>query len=525
MAKPKLRKILPVDIQKYHPKFLGSCPTDRYYVEVANELYAKLNAKAEMMPEGVNVRDMAIRLTMYFEDVISQGPTWKTFVYLNRKLYGRNLPFFPEEDAPDVTHEYYDDEVNFDDVRFIMWAIIQQMNDRDTLINPHTPGLALIALDVFDFLYDKFEIMPINPALSAMLNVIPAESYEAYLHNRSLMEWILLRNYLLTDVDVEYSLDEIKDVIKVYAMGLSKGEMLDYSTRMEAVFTLPCGPLSLYPKQWLSAMLKVASDDKALAERVLNIDFKKIDLYHIESSDKDFVNLKDCYNNLYKVATHSFADTKQIRNSEGIITSIAHFDAGWWYVNGSAILMPEAPSLREWRGMKEESKYGMKLDNDKAAPVTKEQYIKFFKGKRHSFFASQRDMLIAMTPKEQLDSDSPKYRQLLSEADAETPIFAYVCDDGQLFISEYLAEILPARDNPYRLKTDEAKKELFAAVMGYEIDAEVIQYIIDKGWAKTLAMNSVKGKQEGKRLLQENISFLNRFLHHSKYFCNHTDCL
>ena len=112
---------------------------------------------------------------------------------------------------------------------------------------------------------------------------------------------------------------------------------------------------------------------------------------------------------------------------------------------------------------------------------------------------------------------------LLREADDKTPVFAYVCDDGQLYVSEYLADIIPARDNPFRARTPEARDELFFAVMGDGIDPEVIQYIIDKGWTKTLEMNSVKGRARGKKLLQENLSFLNRFLHPSDFFARHSE--
>ena len=128
-----------------------------------------------------------------------------------------------------------------------------------------------------------------------------------------------------------------------------------------------------------------------------------------------------------------------------------------------------------------------------------------------------------MTPKAQRDSENEDYRKLLETADDKTPVFAYVCDSGQLYVSEYLADLIPSRDNPFRKNDQAAENEFFCAVMDQDVEPEVIQYIIDKGWAKKLAMNSVKGEKHGKRLLQENISFLNRFLHPSEYFANHTD--
>lgn len=71
----------------YNPKMLGLCLTDRNYSMVANDLLAILESEKEMVPPGVNIRDMAIRLALYLKDVVSDGLTWGSFTYLCRKLY------------------------------------------------------------------------------------------------------------------------------------------------------------------------------------------------------------------------------------------------------------------------------------------------------------------------------------------------------------------------------------------------------------------------------------------------------
>lgn len=140
MSKTTINKISAADIRAYHPDMIGPCPSDKDYASVANRLLGMLEAKSFMLPDSVDIRDLALRLALYLEDVISEGPTWRVFTYLCGKLYGRKLPFFPEEDAPVEFGEYYDGEVNFDDIRFLLWSAIQQSDVSDTLINPHNPG-------------------------------------------------------------------------------------------------------------------------------------------------------------------------------------------------------------------------------------------------------------------------------------------------------------------------------------------------------------------------------------------------
>lgn len=521
-AKVKTKRIVVADIQKYHPKMLLCCPTDREYTQVANDLLAMIEPMEKMLPEGVDIRDMAVRLALYLEDVISEGGTWRAFTDLCRGLYGRTLPFYPEEDAPWNGLEYCEGEVNFDDVRLLMWMIVQQTSSGDSLINPHTPGLGMIASEVFAYLYDNFEKQPINPMLNSVFHGLPSDPYKRFLHHRLLMEWIFTGNYLLTSAGAGPDLDETRELMEAYYEDMGDSRIIDYAVRMESVFTRVCGPLSLYPRQWLAAMMKTQECDAEDVAEVEAIGYKKVDLYHIEGNDKEYIYLKDCYDAPYQVAKTSFSSMKGLRDCTNLITSLARFQPSCHYVNGAVVQMEQAPSMREWREGMEKERYGAVLGNKDTQLVTKEKYIQFFGGKRHKFFASQRDLVKAMTPKAQLADPGEEYRKMLERTDGRTPVFVYVCDDGHLYVSEYLAELIPARDNPFRIKSQEAKDELFCAVMSQEVEPEVIQYIIDKGWAKTLSMNSIKGKEHGKKLLQENLPFLHRFLHPSEYFAQHT---
>ena len=70
--------------------------------------------------EKDEVKQISIRMAAYFEDVISGLNIWRSFITEHKALYGKFLPFYTPDD------HYYDDEVNYEDIRFLLWHYTQQ---------------------------------------------------------------------------------------------------------------------------------------------------------------------------------------------------------------------------------------------------------------------------------------------------------------------------------------------------------------------------------------------------------------
>lgn len=83
------------DIRKGHP-FEVSSPTDADYVRIAKAVFDMLRYVffcAERSDE--ELKRMAIKLTLYFEDMVSEIGLWHSFVQKHQQLYGKALPFYP----------------------------------------------------------------------------------------------------------------------------------------------------------------------------------------------------------------------------------------------------------------------------------------------------------------------------------------------------------------------------------------------------------------------------------------------
>ena len=125
-------KIYPKDWLQLHP-YKQSDPTDLYYTNIANRIYGMLEeTNLAYSFEKNEVKQISIRMAAYFEDVISGLNIWRSFITEHKALYGKYLPFYTPDD------HYYDDEVNYEDIRFLLWHYTQQYHGlaNSTFVGP-----------------------------------------------------------------------------------------------------------------------------------------------------------------------------------------------------------------------------------------------------------------------------------------------------------------------------------------------------------------------------------------------------
>lgn len=108
------------------------CATDTYYTRFANRLNNKLLGFVDK--NGANktfIHRLALRLTLYLEDIVADMGVWHSFSDLCMKLYGYPVPMYHSDE------EYYPDEPSFDAVRYLIWDVSSdlasdQIFDADT---------------------------------------------------------------------------------------------------------------------------------------------------------------------------------------------------------------------------------------------------------------------------------------------------------------------------------------------------------------------------------------------------------
>ncbi len=104
---------------------------------------------------------VALTCALYLEDCVADGGNWRQFIHWHRKSYGHYLPFYA------LTGEYLPDEINREDVVFLLWAINSPVGDDfDGVENPMDADLLEFADALYNRLDAAFESAPISDYLA-----------------------------------------------------------------------------------------------------------------------------------------------------------------------------------------------------------------------------------------------------------------------------------------------------------------------------------------------------------------------
>lgn len=201
----KNTKIFPKDWMQLH-LYKQSDSTDLYYTRIANRIYEMMEQTGLLYSfEKEDAIQVSIRMAAYFEDVISGLNIWRSFITEYKKQSGHYVPFYT------VSDQYYDDEVNFEDVRFLLWHYTQQYHGtpKGTFISPDYPTGEETAHLIYDLFSDEWTEAPENTRMQALLS--PQTSYKDPEKYIELLHWFHYNSYLLTDTN-----ESLTETIKEY---------------------------------------------------------------------------------------------------------------------------------------------------------------------------------------------------------------------------------------------------------------------------------------------------------------------
>ena len=182
---------------KYHP-FKSITGVDNYYISICIRVNEMLKDKPFMILfenfDHIEKPELAAYLVSYFEDIISDFGLWRAFRNEHQRLYGKWVPFY------DITDDYFEEEINFADVAFLIWYYITCKKDPEageengSLMNPFAPEIILIAEKVFEIFEEHYEVAPENNTLRDFIRIsgTVTDFYEV----RYRIQWLFTSSYL-----------------------------------------------------------------------------------------------------------------------------------------------------------------------------------------------------------------------------------------------------------------------------------------------------------------------------------------
>lgn len=493
-------KIYPKDWLSYHP-YRQTDEVDLYYTRLANRLCECLgSAINDPSIEEIDRQFMAIHLAAWFEDVISQTGIWQAFTAKCKEMYGAYLPFYP------IGEDYLPDEINVEDVRFLLWHNIQFLREEGKIVNPENPGIEKTALMVYGILSEEYETAPENERLQDFLwrSNIVEPTFEQYL---KILEWFHYGCYF-NIANMEQYFDESDSIIdertdlseeeqQVVINGVYKTLMLRGRRNL----------LSLTSPEWLGLVEKQHPGLKKWSE----VRSRKESCYLLEEEDEVYLYLKDLVTDeCLKVDKCSLMQ----RNSRGrqpgettLICELVNYGSDVWYQFGLMLVHPiDNTNVVD---------YVADLKKSRSKENEKVDFLSFLEasgGKDFVFCRSNEEVKeflvgkMGYTIPESLDLPnwSAGKKGLMVTANPEY---------GIQIIGKYV-ECIKSPDNPFY---DQQKAEENAIL--FYVAPDVVSYPVacrlqDQGLLPDAQLKSLKTPEYAKEFLHKNGRFLTDYFFH-----------
>ncbi|RLD83823.1 MAG: hypothetical protein DRJ10_02760 [Bacteroidetes bacterium] len=503
--------------------------TDGYYLKLSNEIKEKLISNHfDILSKYFDkkyINILSCFIASYFEDIISETNIWTSFVKLHQEFYNKNLPFYNTDD-------YYEDEINEQDIRFLFWYFFNTAQS-DKFIKSENYFFSDMASDIMEILDEAYEYAPENIVLKKYYEIDKTES-DFYLA-RNLIDTILFKTYLfypdtLLDLhDNETKLiKDIKDDENIihYLNENRDAELHKSHTRL----------LSLTGKQWAS---KIIGKEHVLSTDFLNISKKIRGYFLYKGQDNNNVFIEHIASskkfNLTKKSFDHYEDLKEIDTI--IFMGIAKWKGEWWFSGicfqdefNADLILDEKNSM--------ESRMAVNFLDHQTEKVSETLQLQF-----DAFKDFNNGSQIAFIPSNKIDEFIKKYTEYFNHSlnltkkeseeakkrvredgffgtdDNTINNYTEVSDTGLVFfniksgveIALAVNSAFPLPENKYFKKQD-STEHIIRLFLAEDISTELAMYCIDNCKAKLPFFREGEGKE-----LLNDIDFLLRFWKKNNY--------
>ena len=500
-----MKKIYPKKWLELHP-YKQTNSVDQYYVGIANEIHKRLYSStiADAFEEEENIRYTSLCLAAWFEDVISQTGIWQAFTAECRKRYGAYLPFYP------IKGDYFPDEINLEDIRFLLWHHIQYLCRGISAINPENPGIEQTAQEIYGLLAEEYETAPENERMQEFL-YHSAMGEEDFFRYREILDWFHYQCYFNIE-NVAQCRDEAERLLDDEKITPEMAETLIYATRTSLTFKGRRNLLSLTSPEWL-ALIGNAHPEHQLWGKVKA---RENSCYLLEKEDDEYLYVKDLCSEdegEFKITKKSL-NLSAIRSREAgkstLICELIYFGNAWWQC-----------------GMLLENKYNQKMaeyvdDLTKQKEKTNEKaafhdFIKASGGKSFVFCQSQEEISDFLLNK--MDYNLKEGLDI-PRINTENGAMLMANPHTGLHIQFKLCECIKSPDNPNYNK-EEAEKNAIMFIVNPDIIPYQLSCILqDEGMLPDAYLNSLQRKEYGQEFIRKNAHFLTDYFH---YRCREKD--
>ena len=504
-----MRKLYPKGWLEYHP-YTRTDEVDYYYTDIANRIYQILH-KCLQDDEDWEEK-AAFTLAAWFEDIISQTGIWQTFTEECENTHGTRLPFYP------IGKDYYPDEVNIEDIRFLLWHSLQQRDlGIGRIINPENPGIEMAAGEVYLILSKEYETAPENERMQAYFRV-PESSGLDYHTFRKKVEWFHYYCYINSshaDVYNEQCMELIenieKDTEKEY--DFSHLDLVFYSMRINNALTYQNCLAGLTSLEYISRILKRNSTSSGPWG---NVEVFPHNYYFCLKEKGSTFIAKTFGKNKKEMAIEkdSLSDISKIKPGKSILCANLVRYGDTWQNNGM-LTVYEGPSSELIDIMVKTSE---KVLHEKERQIFK-MFTKASQGKLCMFFKGSEALKDFLTKGMKLKLESKDVPPSIEKQ----AILVIASPHSGLHVETELTQCICSPDNPFYDKkeaSDMAHEFIFSVdSIPYDLSCALQELNL----LPDARINSTKGEEHGRKFLHDNARFLTDYFFRKNWKKDYAD--
>lgn len=496
----KPKKIVAKDIKNAHPHNHGY-PSDTYYTRLANQLQDCFYSDRITVNDHTEVvfREAAIRLANYMEDIVADSGLWRMFTNLSQQMYGHPVPMYHQEE------EYYPDEPSLNAVRFIIWCTVTEITDK--IVFADSVAIERMAQTAYKVLDDCFDDAPICEQLADDIDELAENATEDFDGLRLALTWVFYNCYLtvgknnaqLTNQHLEEALRLMeKDIPMTY------GEAV-YFASTQCIFAYKIGPLALYPKNYLAALMRVKGMEEKLATDVDQIERIASGMYRYEFITRSRLLLTRSNGKQIEIESDELNLEKDIiQKYNACMPSSFIWYKGEWHLNG--ILFPYKVDDKKWEKICAE-------DHDNLKPGTKtltgKMMLERTNGRQMFYFANNEELkdFLRKTLK-----FPPHLLTFVDEYPGELPAIFIDTEEPKNCLQTFFAHSAYIADpeNPY-YNAEKAKNSAVDILWnGNNMSTHAVNYLLSKGYLPDVYDAPVLSKQSTNEQKRQDIDFLMR---------------
>jgi hypothetical protein len=503
--------------------------TDGYYLKLSNDINHAITTNKQsfilnIYLENKDVNLLACFLTSYFEDVISETNVWSSFIRVHKRLYKKQLPFY-------ILDEYYEDEINTQDVSFLIWYFLNTIQE-EKFIAPFNTFIIEIAEKVMGIFDEAWDDAPKNEDLKSYYLIDKTE--EDFYVARKIIDTILFKTYLFfTDTFLDLKEKEIEITER------SKDDenilMFLNDNRDTNLHRSHTRLLSLTGKEWAS---EIIGGKHPLRSDFLNISQKISGYFLYKGQDQTDIFINHIASGKeFKLTKKSFNYSDSLKEVNTILfIGIVKWKDEWWF-SGVQFQVPYNPDLIFNEKKSLESRMAVNFLDYQTKEVSellemqKKAFRDFNNGVQIAFMTSDRidgfvrafteflNNLINLSDEEIKEAKERSLKDGFFGKEDKPGKYSEVSETGLVFfnsksgceIALAVNSAFPLPNNPY-FEKESSEDHIMRLLMDESISPELAMFCIDNCKKELLFFNTGVGKK-----YLDDIDFLLRFWKKANY--------